>query len=124
MLSVYRGHDHLFKVSQSTNTNYITSPNEYHCTELGIVCAAYGKSKGLIIIIYPNLDELVQVFQITYKNIDRLARLISEKIDNIEDAEKNHDLLSLPSCPNFMNDNGACPLMKECNSTKGKGCTS
>jgi hypothetical protein len=99
-------------------------PNDYHLTELGIVCGAYGKTNGLIIIIYPNLNELVQVFQITYKNINKLTKLISEKIDNIEGAEKNRDLLSLPSCPNYMNDNGECPLMKECNSTKGKGCTS
>ena len=115
---------YLLKVSQSTNTNYIMRPNDYHLTELGIVCGAYGKTNGLIIIIYPNLNELVQVFQITYKNINKLTKLISEKIDNIEGAEKNQDLLSLPSCPDYMNDNGECPLMKECNSTKGKGCTS
>ncbi|MCK4554335.1 hypothetical protein KAU19_05255 [Candidatus Parcubacteria bacterium] len=115
---------YLLKVNQSSNAQYSTSPSSYYLAELGLVCAAYGKSKGLIFTIYPNLDELVHVFQITYKNINALTKIISERIDCLEKAEKNHDLLSLPSCPKFMNENGNCPLMDECNSIKGKGCTS
>ena len=97
-------------------------PSAYHLAELGIVCAAYGKSKGLIIRVYPNLDKLVQVFQVTYENVDRIQHIVKETIDNLEEAEQKEDLLSLPPCPTFMNDNEKCPLMQECHSEEGRGC--
>lgn len=115
---------YILKVSTISNARYTTKPNDYHIAELGIVCSSYGKSKGLIFIIYPNLDDLVNVFQITYKNINGLKKHIGENINRIEDAENNQDLLSLPSCPQYMNENGECLLMEKCNSVKGKGCTS
>lgn len=113
---------YLLKVSQLRYLHYSNSPNEYHSAELGITCAAYGKSKGLIFVLYPNLDNLVRVFQVTYKNGTSLLKLIKENIAIIEKAEKENNLLYLPPCPNYMNDNGECQLMNECNSPNGNGC--
>jgi len=114
---------YLLHVSLLNNRALIRNPSSYHLAELGIVCATYGKDKGLIIRVYPNLDKLVQVFQVTYKNIDHIQHIVKGMLDSVEKAEQKKDLLSLPACPPFMNDGGKCPLMKECHS-QGGGCTS
>jgi hypothetical protein len=97
-------------------------PSQYHLAELGIICAMYGKTKGLIIRVYPNLENRVQVYQITYKNQPEILRKVITTIDLTEKSEKEEDLLSLPSCPPYMNDNGKCPLMSQCNVKGAKGC--
>ena len=114
---------YLLNINLSRNPAYVRNPSTYHLTELGIVCATYGKSKGLIIRVCPNLDKLVQVFQVTYGNIDHIQHIVKDTIDSLEKAEQEEDLLSLPPCPKFMNDGGECPLMKECHSEGGSGCT-
>lgn len=97
-------------------------PSQYHLAELGIICAMYGKNKGLIIRVYPNLENLVQVFQITYKNQPEILHKVTSIIDRTQTAEKDEALLSLPPCPRFMNDNEKCPLMSQCNVKGVKGC--
>jgi len=97
-------------------------PSQYYLAELGIICAMYGKNKGLIIRVYPNLENLVQVYQITYKNQPEMLRKITSIIDLTEKSEKEEQLLSLPPCPPYMNDNGKCPLMSQCNVKGAKGC--
>ena len=94
-------------------------PSSYHIAELGIICALYGKSKGLIIRVFPNLNHLVQVFMITYRNIEEVQRLIKQTINDVELAETRKDLSIIPACPQFMNDNDRCPLMKQCLSNNG-----
>ena len=115
---------YLLNISLSHNPASAQSPHEYHLAELGIVCAAYGKGKGLIIRVCPNLGKLVQVFHVTYQNIDHIKKRVTQTIDSLEKAEEEEDLLSLPPCPPFMNDGGKCPLMLECHSDEGSGCTS
>jgi len=97
-------------------------PSQYHMAELGIICAMYGKNKGLIIRVYPNLENIVQVYQITYKNQPEILRKVTSIIDLTEKAEKDEQLLSLPPCPRYMNDNGKCPLMAQCNVKGERGC--
>lgn len=97
-------------------------PGQYFLAELGIICAMYGKNKGLIIRVYPNLDNAVQVHQITYKNQPEMLRKIVSIIDLTEKAEKEGMLSSIPPCPHFMNDTGKCPLMSQCNVKGAKGC--
>ena len=97
-------------------------PSQYHLAELGIICAIYGKNKGLIIRVYPNLDNLVQVYQITYKNQPEILRKVVSILNLTENAEKEKTLLSIPPCPHFMNDNEKCPLMLQCNVKGAKGC--
>lgn len=115
---------YLLNINLSYNPAFVKDPSTYHLAELGIVCATYGKSKGLIIRVCPNLGKLVQVFQVTYENIDRIQHIVKETIDSLEKAEQKEDLLSLPPCPTFMNDGGKCPLMQECHSEERSGCTS
>jgi hypothetical protein len=114
---------YLLNINLSHNPAFVQNPSTYHLAELGIVCATYGKSKGLIIRVCPNLGKLVQVFQVTYENIDHIQRMVKGIIDNLEEAEQKEDLLSLPPCPTFMNDDGKCPLIHECHSGEGSGCT-
>jgi len=113
---------YLLNINLTHNPAWVLNPSMYHIAELGIVCATYGKGKGLIIRVCPNLNKLVQVFQVTYQNIDHIQHIVKATIDGLEKAEQEEDLLSLPPCPQFMNDDGKCPLMQECHSG-GKGCT-
>jgi len=114
---------YLLNINLSHNPAFVQNPSTYHLAELGIVCATYGKSKGLIIRVCPNLGKLVQVFQITYENIDHIQHIVKRTVDSLEEAEQKENLLSLPPCPTFMNDDGKCPLMRECHSGEGSGCT-
>lgn len=114
---------YLLNINLSHNPAFVQNPSTYHLAELGIVCATYGKSKGLIIRVCPNLGKLVQVFQVTYENIDHIQHVVKRTIDGLEEAERKEDLLSLPPCPTFMSDAGNCPLMKECHSGERSGCT-
>jgi hypothetical protein len=109
------------KVSMIDDMKY-TKPSQYHLAELGIICAMYGKNKGLIIKVYPKLDKLVQVLQITYKNQEEILRKVKSIIDIVEEAENKEDLLSLPLCPPWMNDDGKCPLISQCNLNGVKSC--
>ncbi|MFA4876881.1 MAG: hypothetical protein WC586_05670 [Methanoregula sp.] len=109
------------KVSLANEMKY-TKPSQYHLAELGIICAMYGKSKGLIIRVFPNMDKYVQVVHVSYKNQDEIVRKVKSIIDSTEEAEKNGDLASLPLCPTYMNDGGRCPLTSQCCANGSKGC--
>jgi len=95
-------------------------PNEYYIAELGVIVANYKKTRGIIFIISPNMDNSIQVFEVTYKETDEIRSKTKEIIDELE--KTNPDLLSLPPCPSFMNGMGKCPLMEKCNAVEGKGC--
>jgi len=99
-----------------------TKPGPYHLAELGIICAMFGKSKGLLIRVFPNREKTVQVHHITYKNPEEILKTVISMINATEDAEKKGDLSSLPPCPSWMNDNGTCPMMKQCCAKGVKGC--
>lgn len=111
------------KINLSKDARILKSrPGQYHIAELGIICAMYGKNKGLIIRVYPNLDNIVQVHQVTYKNQHEILRKVVSIMDLTERAENEKRLLDLPPCPRFMNDNEKCPLMSQCNVMGVKGC--
>ena len=109
------------KVNMTSDMKF-TKPSQYHLAELGIICAMYGKNKGLLIRVFPNLNKLVHVVHVTYKNKDEIFRRVKSAIDIVEEAEKNEDLLSLPPCPTWMNDGGKCPLMSDCCAKGVNGC--
>jgi hypothetical protein len=109
------------KVSMAYDMKF-TKPSQYHLAELGIICAIYGKNKGLMIRVFPNLNKLVQVLHVTYKNQDEILRIVKNVIDTTEEAETKKDISSLPTCPSFMNDNGKCQLMSQCCANGAKGC--
>ncbi|MBU0894806.1 MAG: hypothetical protein KKF48_05425 [Nanoarchaeota archaeon] len=109
-----------YLVKSNMSNSIQTRPNPYFLAELGILASNYGKTKGLIFIIYPNKDNFVQVFEITYKGIKEISAKTREIIDFL--GKGDDDLFALPPCPSFMNDNGTCPLMEKCNSREGCGC--
>ena len=47
---------------------------------------------------------------------------VKSVLDLTQIAEENEDLLALPPCPPFMNDNWKCPLMAQCNVKGARGC--
>jgi len=69
----------------------------------------------LICTVYPNLDNLVKVYEVSFKSHKAIYEIVRDVISQIEKAEESRDLLSLPECPDYMNDSGMCPLYKECN---------
>lgn len=106
---------YIVKVSQTPLAKFTRKPSEYSVAELGIVCGLYGKDNGLICTVYPKLDNLVKVFEVRYQSHAGLYGVVRDVISQIEEAEKSGDLLSLPKCPDYMNDDGECPLFNECN---------
>lgn len=102
-------------ITKVNMSSYMPSkPHDYHIAELGILCAAYGKSSGLILMPYPNLNKLVRIFQVTYRNTGEILGTVRKVIDSLQKAEKEGNLLSLPSCLDFMCNDGKCAFMKEC----------
>lgn len=97
-------------------------PTQYALAELAIICAIYGKAKGLIFTVYPNLDDSVQVHDVVFKDPKEILRIIKERLDGLDECMKNGDILSVDACPDWMNYKGDCPLMKECHSKEGRGC--
>lgn len=110
------------KVSSIYKLEWATAPHEYHIAELAIICAAYGKSKGIIFIVYPKLEDLVHAYEIAFNDVEEILKIVRERLNQLEKAFENGELLSVDACPEFMNNNRECPLMKICHSNRGSGC--
>ncbi len=113
---------YLIKASDSYNRSSIFFPGQYEIAELAIVCAAYGKSEGLIFKIFPNLDNIIQVFRISFKDLNLCLKEIKLILDNLEKTKKLEDISNLPPCPFYMNSKKDCPLTDECHSGECMGC--
>ncbi len=111
---------YVLKVSKAKTSKYISNPSDYAVAELGIICSAYKKSKGLIITIYPSLDDLIQVFEVKFNKTEEILKDVKEIMDNLENIKT--EMQMLPPCPDFMNDEKTCSLMKECHAEGGVGC--
>ena len=94
----------------------------YAIAELAIICATYGKQKGLIFTVHPNLNDHVTASEIIFKDPKEILTLIQERINNLEKSIENGDVFLNEACPDWMNDKGECQLMKICHSKKGEGC--
>ena len=77
---------YISKVSMTDNTTAAHSPYSYYVAELGTICAAYKKSKGFIMVLYPKLDKTIQVFEVTYTKDKEMLQFLRETIDTLEDA--------------------------------------
>jgi hypothetical protein len=106
---------YIIKVSQTRLARYARKPSDYSIAELGVVCGIHGRDNGLICTVYPNLDNLVKVYEIRYRSHKAIYRIVRDVISQIGEAEKSDDILSLPECPDYMNEGGKCPLYNECN---------
>lgn len=108
---------YIIKVSQIPVRKYARKPSEYSIAELGIVCGIHGKENGLICTVYPKLGDLVKVFEVNFQSPTAIRRIVREVISQIEEAKESDNILSLPKCPDYMNDKGKCPLIDECNAS-------
>ncbi|MBI2653467.1 hypothetical protein HYX02_01515 [Candidatus Woesearchaeota archaeon] len=107
---------------RTTYQERASKPEAYHIGKLAIICASYGVSKGIIIIIYPNLNDLIHTFEINFKNLKEVQTEIKGILDQLDKAMEDGEFLSLEPCLKFFNNDGKCPLMKPCHSGKNKGC--
>lgn len=105
---------YIIKVSKHHYRKYAREPSDYSIAELGIICGIYGRESGLICTVYPNLDDMVNVFEVKFKSTKALRRVVHDVIETIEGSRESDDLLSLPKCPKYMDDKGKCPLIEEC----------
>lgn len=115
---------YLVTIGNAVSPNALRQPSKYHIAQLGTVCALYGKQKGLIITMYPNMDKFVKAFEVNFENMRELRRYVREQVDAIEKMEKTKDFEKLPPCPEFFNKNNECPMNSECHATGKKGCRS
>lgn len=113
---------YIIKVDAAKDKKQIGKPRGYSLAELAIICAAYGKSRGLIFTVYPELDDHIQVHEVTINNSGNVLKYAKSVLDNLEKALKAEDISVVHPCPEFMNDEGKCPLMEKCNSENIRGC--
>ncbi len=115
---------YIIKCGKSSDQTLASKPISLNVAELAIICASYGVSKGLIFIIYPNLNDLIHTFEINFKNLREVQVKIKETLDKLDKAMKDGEFLSLEPCLKFFNNDGKCPLMEKCHSGENKGCDS
>jgi hypothetical protein len=113
---------YLVKVGKAKDIKLTKRPGKYHLSELGIICASYGKPKGMIFTVYPELDNYIQVHEVIYNNPDGIMKFVKATLDNLEKAIKADDISIIPPCPDFMNNDKKCPLTVKCNGENIRGC--
>ncbi len=110
------------KISGVSDMKYTSKPSGYALAELAIICASYGRFKGLIFTVFPELDDHIQVYEVIFRDTKQILEEVKKTLDNMEIAIKNEDLSVLDPCPEFMNDNEKCFLIKECHKEEIGGC--
>jgi len=93
---------YLIKVSNVTDSKSALRPNSFHLAQLGVLTSAYGKSRGLLFVVYPKLNDLIQVYEVNYKNPDESLRYIREVIDKLEKSISEKNISLLPPNPSFV----------------------
>jgi len=111
----------LIKISEIQEAKHARPP-QYAIAELAITCANYNKTRGIIFVVFPNLNDLVQVYEVNYKNLPQLQKIIYERIDSMVSALNSGNLLDMEACPAFFNKDSSCQLNTVCHATKSKGC--
>jgi len=116
------GHDtpqqipYLLKASRTKIRKYAKA-HPYNIAELGMICGLYKKTRGLIITVYPFLNNLILTYNVEFRSEKELMQIVKKYIDNIETAEKNNDLSILPRCLDFQcppHGGGSCHLKDQC----------
>ena len=105
------------KVNNTKNKIYADKPLDYYIAELSIVGSLYGKSRGLTFVVYPNLKDLIQVFEINFDS-QKILKRVKEVIKDLELAKEEKDIFKIHPCPSFMNDSQKCVLFKQCNKSR------
>ncbi len=128
------------KLKSSTNTNdlvvpyivkvsdlvddmkYTKKPGTYFMSELGIIASNYNKTKGVIFVIYPHLNDFIQAFEINFKSPKKIFNIVKNTLDNLDTALDEDKLHTLAPCPIYMNKDGKCYLMNKCHAENIIGC--
>lgn len=113
---------YIIKCGKTADKEFASKPNAFNIGELAIICASYGVTKGLIFVIYPNLNDLIHTFEINFKNLKEVQTEIKRILDQLDKTMKDGEFLSLEPCFKFFNNEGKCPLMEPCHSGQNKGC--
>jgi hypothetical protein len=113
---------YLVKAKLTDKKDTLSYPGQYNLSELAIICSAYGKERGLIFMIYPNLDNFIQVFNISFKDMPGCLREVKKILTQLGEIKTKEEITKLPPCPFYMNAKKNCPITKECNKIKGNGC--
>ncbi len=111
---------YVLKANNTSYRQYADNPGPYSIAELGIMCALYGIDHGLVCTVFPNLGDLVNVFEVKFKSLGKLSKFVCGVVDCLDESKNNEDILSLPECIGFMNKDSDCPLMAVC--SKGENC--
>ena len=82
------------------NSKYPNSIPETYYSELAITCARRNMKEGLIIVVYPRLENTVMVHDVLF-DIDRIISLCRKSIENIEKAVAGRTPMILDMCPEF-----------------------
>ena len=88
--------------------------NNYYVAELGISCANFGKSKGVIFLLYPDVENSVIAYSVRFNNLEMIQSRIKKTLKGLFIAKKDNKLDSLDKCPIWMCEN--CQLDSYCES--------
>jgi len=97
--------------SPSKYNRVLQSPSDYKVAELGISLLIHGKTKGLILMFYPNLENQFKVFEVTF-NFDPICKQRINEIIKILEDKNNDNFKKLPECPSYIHKD--CAYKKEC----------
>ncbi len=83
------------------NSKYANNIPETYYSELAIICGRRNIKEGIIIVIYPKLDNEVVSYDITF-DLSRIIDICKNKINDIKNAVKNGNPENLDLCPAFV----------------------
>ncbi|WP_337860724.1 hypothetical protein [Ferroplasma sp.] len=82
------------------NSRYPGSIPETYYSEMAITCARRNMNEGLIIVVYPKLQNTVKVHDVTF-DLDNIIALCMKNIENIKEAVETRTPEILDMCPEF-----------------------
>lgn len=113
---------YLVNASMTSHFPSTIKPSAYRVAELAIACATYGKTKGLIVIIFPEFDNLIKVFEVNFKDMDTVFIAVKDKMNFLEKSIEEKNMGELSECPNWMNKHNDCPMAEECKKLENNTC--
>jgi len=70
--------------------------------ELAVACAVVDSSRGILFVVYPDDDQKVAAYDVSFPNLDSIRRIITQAASEIRVAEKAKNPNLVPKCPAFM----------------------
>ncbi len=79
-----------------------SKPSPYAMAELAIVCGLYDRPRGLVFVMYPNLEKLTHVYEVKFDNLSEIRKEINLRLIELDEAIEKNDPSTLPELPSFM----------------------